>query len=52
MVVGLEFLGHDGHAHCPSSYTTVAAVLSQGLPAVFLARVEVRRSRPSLLGLI
>ena len=49
MVVGLEVLCHDNHAHCSSSYNTVAAVLSQDLPAVFMARVDIKRSTLSLL---
>jgi len=36
----LELLSHDNHAHCLSSYSTVAAVLSQVLPAVFFACVD------------
>ncbi len=36
----LELLSHDNHAHCLSSSSTVAAVLSQVLPAVFFACVD------------
>ena len=48
-MAGLELLCRDNHAHYPSSYTTVAAVLSQDLPAVFMARVDIKRSALSLL---
>ncbi len=40
MATGLELLGHHADAHCLSSYSTIAAVLSQGLLAGFLACVD------------